>query len=142
VITALDTNVLLDVFLADREHGRASRNALRKAYDAGGLVACEVVWAEVATFFPGGQAADEALERLGVRFVPMDRGDALEAAARWSRFRSRARTEPRRIAADFLIGAHALHHADLLLTRDRGFYRLAFRDLQVADPTAGAAAEE
>lgn len=142
MITALDTNVLLDVFLADREHGRASKTALRKAYDAGGLVACEVVWAEVATFFPEGQAAEEAMERLGVRFVPMDRGDALETAARWSRFRSRARAEPRRIAADFLIGAHALRHADLLLTRDRGFYRLAFQDLQVVDPTDGATSEE
>ena len=142
MITALDTNVLLDVFLADREHGGASRHALRKAYDAGGLVACEVVWAEVATFFPGEEAAEEALDRLGVRFVPMDRGDALAAAARWSRFRARSRAEPRRIAADFLIGAHALRHADLLLTRDRGFYRLAFQDLQVVDPTGGAAAEE
>ena len=143
MITALDTNVLLDVFLADREHGEASRNALRRAHDAGGLVACEVVWAEVATFFPEPQAAEEAMERLGVRFVPMDRGDALETAARWSRFRARApdRAEPRRIAADFLIGAHALRHADLLLTRDRGFYRLAFQDLQVVDPTGGAASE-
>jgi len=37
---------------------------------------------------------------------------------------------------------NALRHADLLLTRDRGFYRLAFQDLQVVDPTGEAAAEE
>lgn len=137
MITALDSNVLLDVFLADRTHGRASQAALREAYDAGGLVACEVVSAEVATFFPAGEAAEAAMERLGVRFVPMDRADALEAAARWSRFRARAPEEPRRIAADFLIGAHALHHADRLLTRDRGFYRLAFQGLKVVDPASG-----
>jgi predicted nucleic acid-binding protein len=135
VITALDTNVLLDVFLADRTHGRASQVALREAYDAGGLVACEVVWTEVATCFPTGQAAEAAMEGLGVRSVPVERADALEAAARWSRFR--ASEEPRRIVADFLIGARALHHADRLLTRDRGFYRLAFQGLKVVDPATG-----
>jgi len=61
VITALDTNVLLDLFLADRTHGSASRAALRDAYDAGGLVACEVVWAEVATFFPNVEVAEVAM---------------------------------------------------------------------------------
>jgi predicted nucleic acid-binding protein len=79
------------------------------------------------------------MERIGVRFVPMDLADALDAAAHWSRFRDQAREGPRRIAADFLIGAHALHHADRLLSRDRGFYRLAFQGLEVVDPAFGGA---
>ncbi len=135
MITALDTNVLLDVLVGDREYARASQAALRQCYDEGGLVACEVVWAEVATFFPSPDLAEDAMKRLAVRFVPMEQPDALEAALRWSRFRARARAEPRRIVADFLIGAHALGHADRLLTRDRGFYKAAFDGLEVVDPT-------
>jgi predicted nucleic acid-binding protein len=84
MITALDTNVLLDVFLADRDHGAASRRALSSCMAEGGVVACEVVWTEVA--------------------------------------------------ADFLIGAHALHHADPLLSRDRSFWKSAFRGLRVVEP--------
>lgn len=137
MITALDTNVLLDVLLGDREIARVSQAALRDCYDAGGLVACEVVWAEVATFFPSLDLAEEAMERLAVRFVPLERADALEAAVRWSRFRAQAGGGPRRIAADFLIGAHALRHSDRLLSRDRGFYKAAFDGLDVLDPARG-----
>ena len=35
----------------------------------------------------------------------------------------------------FLIGAHALECADALITRDRGFMRKWFSDLQIIDPS-------
>ncbi len=38
---------------------------------------------------------------------------------------------PRRILADFVIGAHALHSASALLTLDHGLYRAVFPKLQV-----------
>ncbi len=37
--------------------------------------------------------------------------------------------------ADFLVGAHARAQADRLLSRDRGFYRAEFADLDILDPS-------
>jgi predicted nucleic acid-binding protein len=135
VITALDTNILLDVFGADRNFGPRSREALRRAIAEGQLVACEAVWAEVAGFFPSLDAAREAMRRLGVEFSPITLDTSLEAARAWKSYRRPG--GPRiRVAADFLIGAHALLQAGRLLTRDRSFYRTHFRSLSVLDPAA------
>lgn len=134
MITAVDTSVLLDVFGADPTFLERSRNALRAATVEGGLVACEVVWAEVAGFFPRAGDAADALDRVGISFDPMTRDAALAAAVAWRSYRRRGGGRSR-VIADFLIGAHASLRADRLLTRDRGFYRSCFRKLRVVDPT-------
>ncbi len=66
--TAVDSSVLLDVLGADPRFGEASRAALRAAYDAGALVACEAVWAEVRAHFPADADFEHALGLLGIRF--------------------------------------------------------------------------
>ena len=137
MITAVDTNVLLDVFGADAVHGTASRDTLRRCLGEGGLVACDVVWAEVVAAFPDPGAAGDAMARLGVGFSPLSSEAATAAGMAWRAYRQRG--GPReRVIADFLVGAHAREQAERLLTRDREFYRSAFGDLQVVDPADGS----
>jgi predicted nucleic acid-binding protein len=99
------------------------------------LVACDVVWAEVTAAFAHGLAAQGALERLGVKFSPLDMPAALAAGEAWAAYRRRGGRRGR-VIADFLIGAHASTAADRLLTRDRGFYRRCFEGIELLDPTS------
>ncbi|MFQ5929220.1 MAG: type II toxin-antitoxin system VapC family toxin [Acidobacteriota bacterium] len=134
MITAVDSNVLLDVFGADTTFGERSKNAIRTCLSEGSLMACEVVWAEVAGFFPSSEAAREAMQRLEVTFTALTLESALLASSAWKSYRERG-GQKKRVVADFLIGAHALSQSDRLLTRDRGFYRTYFAQLRVVDPT-------
>jgi predicted nucleic acid-binding protein len=135
LITAVDTNVLLDVLDPDPRFGPRSAAALRACHAEGGLIACEVVWAETATAFATSAAASDALESLRVGFSPLDAAASLRAADAWRAHR-RAGGSRGRVVADFLIGAHATLHADRLLTRDRGVYRRYFEQLTIMDPAA------
>jgi predicted nucleic acid-binding protein len=137
VITAVDTSVLLDVFLADPGFGVRSREAIRACTREGRLVACDVVWAEIAAAFAGERPAREALERLGVEFSTIDAGAALAAGRAFKDYRRRGGSR-QRVVPDFLVGAHAQAHADRLLTRDRGFYRSYFEAVTVLDPSSSA----
>jgi predicted nucleic acid-binding protein len=134
MITALDSKVLIDILEPDPEHGPASREALRRCLREGSVVACEVVWAEVATVF--GPAQNElvvALREIGIVYSPLNEKAALKAAECWFRYRKKIRSTGH-IVADFLIGGHALVQADRLLTRGRGFYREYFKPLSLVDP--------
>lgn len=132
--TAVDSSVLLDVLSGDPAFGEASREALRSAYDAGALVASDVVWAEVRAYFASDAAFIEAMAALGIRFDPLT-AEAAALAGRLWRDRRRSGAGRGRVVADYLVGAHALTRRIPLLTRDRGFYRLAFRGLRILDPS-------
>ena len=134
MITAVDSSIIIDVLEPDPEHGPASREALRRCLREGSMVACDVVWAEVATAFGHAQArAIEALRQIGIAYSPMTEEAALRAAECWYRFRKRSGGKDR-IVADFLIGGHALVQTDRLLTRDRGFYRDYLKSLKLVVP--------
>jgi predicted nucleic acid-binding protein len=135
VITAVDTNVLLDVFTDDPEFGQRSAAALRHCIAAGSLLACEIVWAETGAWFSDVKTAENALSRLRVAYSPLAADTALSAGLTWQAYRKTG-GKRERVIADFLIGTHAAAQADQLLTRDRGFYRTYFAGLPILDPAA------
>lgn len=131
MITAVDTNVLLDLFLAGAEHHEESAQALRVAHDAGEIIASDIVYAEIVPHFGDRSLLDGALREANVSLSPIDTDIAWQAGLRWMRYR-RAGGPRTRLLADFLIGAHALASADAFLTRDSGFYDTYSPDLQKA----------
>jgi predicted nucleic acid-binding protein len=133
MISALDSDILIDLFESDTEFGIPSRNALRTCAAEGPLIISEVVCAEIAGYYSS-PTVQRAFDEMGITFSALTIEAALQAGAAWKAYRERG--GPRtRVAPDFLIGAHALTQADRLLTRDSGFYRTYFKHLRVFDPT-------
>ncbi len=135
MITAVDTNVLIDIFRNDPMFGAASAKALRQCIQEGSIMICDVVWAELAAVFPSTKAFEEAIGKLPVDFSSLDRESAVLAGEMWRHYRAQG-GERKRMVADFLIAAHAQRQSDRLLTRDRGFYRKYFKKLHLLDPSA------
>ena len=140
MIYAVDTNVILDILLADQKFGPSSRDfisALCMGSDS--LVACDVVWAEASAAFNDKAAFTRQMNDFGIAYSPMPDQAAIRAGAIWRLARSASRTAKVRqrlaIIPDFLIGAHALACADALITRDRGFMHKWFADLKIVDPS-------
>ena len=154
MITAIDTNILLDILIPDEAHSLSSKRLLDRYLEKGQLVICEVVYAELSSQFPSERELRNFLSDTGIRLVHSSREVLYLAGERWRTYtRKRERTiqcshcgekisvacpkcdqtvELRdRILGDFIIGAHAFLHAELLLTRDRGFYHTYFKELRI-----------
>ena len=130
--TALDSSVILDVLTADPRWADASETALKKAQSLGQLVVGECVLAEITPAL----AEDELGQFLSdwmILFLPSTQESATTAGEMYRAYLHR-RHAGKRVLPDFLIGAHALHHAGRLLARDRGYYRDYFTKLKVIEP--------
>lgn len=131
MITAIDTNVLIDILDDDPTHAARSWDRLVNAHRLGELIISDIVYAELVSASGNRSALDGDLRNLDITPSPTDFDIAYEAGLRWARYR-RAGGPRTRVLPDFLIGAHAIIRANALLTRDRGIFATYFSDLQLA----------
>lgn len=77
------------------------------------------------------------LSDWNLTFEPSSQPSALLAGEMFRTYLQRGGKRGR-VVSDCLIAAHAQHHAQRLLARDRGYYRDYFTQLQLWDPTPGS----
>lgn len=135
--TVLDTNVLVALWTKDDALNKKAQAVLDDARSHGRMVISGVVLAELLAE----QQRDEAFvdgfcneAGIEVEWVASERiwreaGRAYQAYAK--RRRRQRGTGPRRILADFVIGAHALVNGYRLLTLDAALYRASFPKLEI-----------
>lgn len=136
VRTAIDTNIISALWTGETGAGKI-RQSLDTAAELGGLVICPIVYVELRAV-PGATTSfiDEFLERTStVVDWNFDRAIWQLAAERYEKYAVRKRKqrmgEPKRFLADFLVGAHALLRADVLMTLDPRPYRRDFAELSL-----------
>jgi predicted nucleic acid-binding protein len=157
MILAVDTNVVLDILIPNTAHIQSSLNCLLSTPPDDKLIICEVVYAELGSQFLSSQDLNKFLRDTAIRLVCSNERSLFEASSAWKKYSGRKKdiiTCPacgkrqkaichsckeiisyrQHILSDFLIGAHAKMQANKFITRDRGFYRTYFHDLNIVSP--------
>jgi predicted nucleic acid-binding protein len=130
--TAIDTNILVALWDEDEPRSPAVRPALDAALERGSLVVAAPVYSELLAFPTRSESfLDRFFRDTGIlvdwelkESVWRAAGRAFQASA--VRRRKHHSQGPRRILADFVIGAHALQNGYNLLTLDDRFFQSAF----------------
>lgn len=135
--TAIDTNIIVALWNVDEAQNLAVKKALSEAQTAGMLVICGAVYAELLASPMRDEGFVDAFcaeARIAVEWELKERVWR-EAGVAYQEYGERRRKQgangPRRILADFLIGAHAMVNGYRLLTLDGRLYRASFPKLRV-----------
>jgi predicted nucleic acid-binding protein len=159
VKAAVDSKILFDLLAGDPAVAGAAGRVLATAAGAGPVVVCPVVYAELAAAFGDRQTLDRFLGDTGLQLEAFSIEALWHAGQAWRAYGRRRGQQvqcppcghrfnldcPRcqapvvwrqHLITDFLIGGHAVAQADLLITRDPGYYHTYFQQLQVVAPSA------
>jgi predicted nucleic acid-binding protein len=135
--TAIDTNILVALWNEDDTLNTLARSALDDALGRGSLVISAPVFAELLAAPARNEAfLDSFCRDTGISLDWELEETVWRAAGRAfqlyvGRRRKQRGSGPRRILADFLIGAHALQNGFRLLTLDERLYRATFPRLTI-----------
>ncbi|HHY38106.1 MAG TPA: type II toxin-antitoxin system VapC family toxin [Clostridia bacterium] len=155
--TAMDTSILFDLLLGRSPEFERAKLAIQGASQEGALICSDIVYAELAAYFRNEADVASFLGDFRIKRIPFTEQALMLAARAWKAYTSK---KPRKlqcsrcgaavealcpkcgsmvsvrqhILTDFLIGAHAEAMGCRLLTRDRGYYRQYFPDLNVIEP--------
>jgi len=88
MITAIDTNILLDILIPGAPHGETSKLWLDEANERGALIISEVVYAELASQFDSQEELDSFLEDTVIHLTPSTRKALYEASKTWKIYSS------------------------------------------------------
>ena len=132
MITAVETDILLDILVPNEQFYEASGDALEKAAGEGSIVISDIAYAELCIHFETQRDCGAFLESNEIRAQALTREAHFLASRAWRTYRQQG-AKRIRILADFLIGAHAQKQATRLLSRDLGFYRKLFPSLDLVD---------
>src|SRR4030042_3209992 len=136
MITAVDTNIILDVLIPDEPFGESSKRLLDRHLSDGKLILCEIVFAELAARFPSEEELKMFLTETGMRLVYSTEKSLYIAGARWTKYTRKGNRDRfscakcgnrlevtcpkctadlrkrRHVLGVFMIGAHALVNAN------------------------------
>lgn len=133
---ALDTNVIIDVVGGNTEASSRAAAALSEHGGRTALTISPIVFSEL--FAHPGWSGNDVYEFLRATSIAVhwDMSEAvyLQAGIAFAHYARRRFTQkaglPRRILADFLIGAHAASLGSII-TSDAAFYQTNFPDLKI-----------
>ena len=137
---AIDSSVLIDL-LGEDARADAAEACVRQALAGGPVVLCDVVVSEITAGLGHGAEIMDAVEDMGMRYLPVEQRAAIRAGEMQRRYNERMQARgtdgigPRTVP-DFIVGAHALLQCSALITRNASFFRDYFKGLKVIVPKA------
>ncbi|MBX3283500.1 MAG: PIN domain-containing protein [Acidobacteria bacterium] len=134
---SVDTNILVALWKGEEDTAEKAHRALSAAASQGSIVLCGAVFAELLAYPKRSSSfIREFCDDTGILIdwtvsekIWLAAGTAFQAYT--VRRNKQGAGSPRRILADFLIGAHAAENGHSLLTMDDRIFAAAFPTLKV-----------
>ncbi len=153
---AVDSNILFDILLPEQKYKDSSLKLILFYSKTDRLIISEIVYSELASQFTDIKILDSFLNDANIilenttsnglwiaskawKEYTKDRDNKLQCSQCGNKQEIRCGecgeiiTSRQHIISDFLIGGHASEKSDILLTRDLGFYRNYFNDINIIE---------